>query len=242
MLKRLEGAVMIINTFMPLIVLLGMTALAWAFVHTVREAARDPLARIDASIDRMDDAISKARQAAGVLTYEVDERVAQPIKTAVEKISGIPVSIHITMPDLKIPDANLPLKPKVSASLTPFYVHVEMEKLRVRMPTIPGIKLPETPIPGLFQLKQAFIDVFDILARFVDVLKQIAGIGALGEEAATVLAATGDLVAAARQSTTGIVTAAVVLFYLMVGWGLLSYVMWAHRRLRIGWSLVRGLA
>jgi hypothetical protein len=210
---------------MPLIVILGMTALAWAFVHTVREAARDPLARIDASIDRMDDAVTEARQAAGVLTHAVDERVAKPIKTALEKISGIPVSIQVDMPDLKIPDINL-----------------KKPKLDIPMPNIPGFKLPVTHIPGLFQLKQVFSDLFDNLARFVDVLKQIAGIGKLGEEVSTLLAATGDLIAAVKQSTAWIVTAAVVSFYLMIGWWLLSYAMWARRRLRIGWALVRGLA
>jgi hypothetical protein len=225
MLKRLEGAVMIINTFMPLIVIFGMAALVWTFVHTVREATRVPLARIDASIGRMDDAITEARQAAGVLTHAVEERVAKPVKTALEKISGIPVSIQIDMPDLKIPDISL-----------------KKPKLEIPMPTIPGFRLPVTPIPGLFLFKQVFHDVFDNLERFVDVLKQISGIGKLGEEVSTVLAATGDLIAAVKQSAAWIVTAVVVLFYLMIGWFLLSYAMWMHRRLRIGWALVRGMA
>lgn len=225
MLKRLEGAVMIINTFMPLIVILGVAALAWTFVHTIREAARDPLARIGASIDRMDDAITEARKAAGVITHAVDERVAKPIKAAVEKISEMPVSIEVDVPDLKIPDISL-----------------KKPKLEIPMPTIPGFKLPVTPIPGLFQLKQVFNEVFDSLARFIDVLKQISGIGKLGEEVSTVLAATGDLVAAVKHSAGWIVTVAVVLFYLTIGWWLLSYAMWMHRRLRIGWALVRGMA
>lgn len=225
MLKRLEGAVMIINTLMPLIVILGMAALVWAFVHTVREAVRDPLARIDASIGRMDDAITEARQAAGVITHTVDERVAKPVKAALEKISSIPVSIQVDLPDLKIPDISL-----------------KKPKLEIPMPTIPGFKLPVTPIPGLFLFKQVFHEVFDSLARFIDVLKQVSGIGKLGEEVTTVLAATGDLVAAVRQSAAWILTAVVVLFYLMIGWWLLSYAMWMHRRLRIGWALVRGLA
>jgi hypothetical protein len=245
MLKRLEGAVMIVNTLMPVIVILGITALGWAFVHTIRDAARDPLARIDASIVRMDATIVEARQAAGVLTYAVIEGVAKPIKATADAIGAIPASIRIDIPNIKIPNARLPIKPNVAvnarAGIPPVDVRVWMTDLNVSMPTIPGIRLPETRIPGLHEVKNALTDVFGIFARVVDVLKQIASIGTLGEEVTAVLAATADLVTAVRASTVWILTVARALLYLGIAWFLLSYAMWAHRRLRIGWALVRGV-
>jgi 16S rRNA G966 N2-methylase RsmD len=115
-----------------------------------------------------------------------------------------------------------------------------MSHVNVRMPTIPAIKLPEIHIPGLQGVKKMFADLFNILARFVDVLKRIAGIGSLGQEAATVLAAAADLIEAIKKSTAWMLTAAATLLYLGVAWFLLSYAMWVHRRQRVGWALVRG--
>jgi hypothetical protein len=244
MLKRLEGIVMIINTFMPLIVLLGITVLGWAFVHTVREAAREPLARIGGSIARMEVTIGEAKTAAGELTDAVIEGVAKPIQAAADAIGAIPVSIHIDMPALKIPNARLPIQPNVSVEGKPGFppvdVRIWMSEVNVRMPTIPAVKLPEVRIPGLQGIKKLFADLFDNLARFVDVLKRIAGIGGIGREAAAVSAAAADFVQAIRAATAWILTTAITLLYLGAGWFLLCYAMWVHRRRRLGWALVRG--
>ena len=245
MFKRLEGAVMIINTFLPLIAILVFSALGWAFVHTVREAAREPLAQIEGSIRRMEATIGSAKEAAGDLSDAVIKGVAKPIASAANAVDAIPVSIHVDLPPLRIPDAHLPLQPHVAVEgrpgIPPVEVRIWMSDVNVRMPTIPAIKLPEIRIPGLQGVKKMFADLFGILVRFVDVLKRIAGIGSLGHEAATVLAAAAGLIEALRKSTAWMLTASVVLLYMGAAWFLLSYVMWAHRRLRVGWSLVRGV-
>ncbi len=244
MLKRLEGSVMVINTFMPLIVVLGITVLGWACVHTVREAAREPLACIDGSITRMEATIGEAKTAAGELTDAVIDGVAKPIQAAADAIGAIPVSIHIDIPALKIPNARLPIQPNVSVEGKPGFppvdVRIWMSEVNVRMPALPAVKVPEVRIPGLQGVKKQFADLFDILARFVDVLKRIAGIGGIGREAAAVWAAAADLVQAVKVSTAWMLTTAITLLYLGAGWFLLSYAMWVNRRLRIGWALVRG--
>ena len=245
MLKRIEGAVMIVNTLLPLIVVLGATIIGLAFVYTVKSAAAEPLARMDASITRMDKTIDDAKQAAGVLTYAVIEGLAKPIRATTEQIEKIPASVKIAMPDINIPDARLPLKPNVEvkpkAGFIPVDVRIWMTNLTVGMPKIKGFTIPETKIPGLSNVKRVFVDVFGIFGRFVDVLTQIASIGTLGEEVTLVLAATRDLIDSVAESTATLVTVIIVLFWVGVAWFLLSYVMWAHRRLRIGWALVRGL-
>ena len=103
MFKRLEGAVMIINTFLPLIAILVISALGWAFVHTVREAAREPLAKIEGSIRRMEATIGSAKAAAGDLSDAVIEGVGRPIKSAADAVGAIPVSIRVDLPPLRIP-------------------------------------------------------------------------------------------------------------------------------------------
>ena len=245
MLKRIEGAVMIVNTLMPLLVVLAAVLIGWAFVHTVKSAAAEPLARMDASIGRMDKTIDDAKQAAGVLTYAVIEGLAKPVRATAEQIEKIPASVKIAMPDINIPDARLPLKPHISvkpkAGVPPVDVNIWMTNVTVGMPKIKGFAIPETKIPGLSHVKQVFVDVFGIFGRFVDVLTQIASIGTLGEEVTLVLAATRDLIDSVAESTATLVTVIIVLFWVGVAWFLLSYAMWAHRRLRIGWALVRGL-
>ena len=245
MLKRIEGAVMIVNTLMPLIVVLGAILIGLAFVHTVKSAAAEPLARMDASITRMGKTIDDAKQAAGVLTYAVIDGIAKPVRTTAEQIEKIPASVKIAMPDINIPKARLPLQPHASvkprAGFPPWDVNVWMTNVTIDMPKIKGFAIPETDIPGLSNMKQVLVDVFGIFGRFVDVLTQIASIGTLGEEVTLVLAATRDLSDSVAESTATLVTVIIVLFWLGVAWFLLSYAMWAHRRLRIGWALVRGL-
>jgi hypothetical protein len=245
MLKRIEGAVMIINALLPLIVVLVAALIGWAFVYTVKSAAAEPLARMQASVERMDKTIDAAKQAAGVLTYGVIEGVAKPIRATTEQIEKIPASIKIAMPDINIPDARLPLKPHVEvkpkAGLPPVDVRVWMTDLNVGMPKIKGFTIPETQIPGLADVKQVLTDVFGIFGRFVDVLTKIASLGTLGEDVTVVLVATRDLIDNIAQATATLVTVIIVLFWVGIAWFLLSYVMWAQRRLRIGWALVRGL-
>lgn len=245
MLKRLEGVVMIVNTLMPLILIGGLVLIGWALVHAVKSAAQEPLARIDASIERMEQSIGDARQAAGLLTHAVVEGVAKPIRETSKTIASIPASVHIKTPDISIPKANLPLKPNVEvkpkAGIPPVAVRVWMSDLSVEMPTIKGIAIPETPIPGLTEVKKVFGDVFGALEGFVDVLRRIASIGTLGDEVTQVLAATGDLIDAVAQATGTLLTVLLALFWFGVFWFLLSYVLWAQRRLRIGWALARGV-
>lgn len=245
MLKRIEGVVMIVNTFMPLILVLSAVLIGWALVHTVKSVAAEPLARMDASITRMNRTIGDAKQAAGVLTYAVIEGVVKPIRATTEQIEKIPTSVKIAMPDINIPDARLPLRPHVSvkpkAGVPPVDIRVWMTNLTVRMPKIKGFVIPETAIPGLSDVKRVFADVFGIFGRFADVLTQMASIGTLGEEVTQALAATRDLIDSVAKSTATLVTVIVVLFWVGVTWFLLSYAIWAHRRLRLGWALVRGL-
>lgn len=245
MLKRIEGAVMIVNTLMPLIVVLGGTLIGWAFVHTVKSAAAEPLARIDASTKRMKVTIDEAKQAAGVLTYAVIEGVVKPISDTAAQIEQIPASVRIAMPDINIPDARLRLQPhlevKPRPGIPPVDVRLWMTDVDVKMPKIKGFAIPDTKIPGLYDVKKALADAFGIFGRFADVLKQIASIGTLGEEVTLALAATRDLIDGVAGRLATLVTVVTVLFWIGVAWFLLSYSMWAHRRLRIGWALVRGL-
>lgn len=244
MLKRIEGAVMIVNTLLPLIVLLGAALVGWAFYQAVKSATAEPLARIDASITRMNGTIDEAKKAAGVLTYAVIEGVAKPIGDTAAQIGRIPASVTIAMPDINIPDARLPLKPHAEVrprpGVPPVDVRLWMTDLDVRMPKIKGFALPETRIPGLADVKTALADAFGIFRSFADVLKQIASIGELGEEVTQILAATRDLVDRVAERVAALVTVVIVLFWAGVAWFLLSYAIWANRRLRIGWAMARG--
>ncbi len=210
-LQRLSGLVIVINTFLPGVLILVLMLIGFMYVaplvREMRDAARD-----------MQKAASDAKRAAQDVAAEINKHAT----SAQRKVAGIARQITRTTTAIEreINKINIPLVPPP-----------EMQKIRNGLnAAFNKILEPLSPVTDLavdFQNIGAEIKKLEKLRDYFD---EFAG------NAERVYERLSRVI----QFFTDFLVFVVIAFVIIVGWLVLSYLLWISRRLAMGFALMRG--
>ena len=109
--QRLNGIVMIIYALIPIIIVVVFLITFLTILHDIKSLVSGPLVEINNTLVEVKESTQKAK--------EEITNIIEPIKTinaevqeAFEIVEQIPTGV--SLPDLGIPDVNLPVKPNVN--------------------------------------------------------------------------------------------------------------------------------
>ena len=226
-LTRIQGLVMIVNTLMPVVLIVA----GFLIVQAIDERARE--ADLQANVDQIDAAVGKMAKRVRTAGASVG-KVAGEIGKVGDAIGVVAVSIDrippLRIPDLKVPDINPTIKPDINLTRKP---PVRFKKVLIKMPTIRGVKVPLPKLPGAKELSKA---MHGLNVAFRDV----GGLAGIKQDVKAVIGAVTQLSKKIGAIAGGVLGPLKVIGIVAILWFGLSYVMWTFRRLRTGWALLRG--
>ncbi len=181
-LKKIKGLYMIINPHIPIICMIIFVSIFFDLSHLA-----------NTSVNRINNtfvgAIATLEKAADSLNNTVESigNLEATLSQVYRQINSIPEEIKI--PDIQIPDANLPIKPKVkiSKNLVP---RVSLDNIRVDMPTIRGFGIP---LVNIDQLKDVLETNIKILEAFKQLIGIIPNLDAVKEYGQNIINRTGEI-------------------------------------------------
>jgi hypothetical protein len=221
--RRLWGLVIIIRALFPILLVIAVVLIARQMVVEVRLAMAAPLARVNASIDHMQETVASTQQAVDSLNEGVsamvesasaiNERIEVELGQVTEAVGVKPLTLADKLFDL--------LGLKLSPSLI-----------------TRSVSLGKTlDILGLSQVKGVFAQIANLfrdVARITGVTGIVRDVNAIIQESQTAFQLLLDIVGKWARIVIALVLASVSLL-------LISYVEHLVRSLRRGWALLRGL-
>lgn len=226
-LTRIQGLVIIVNTLMPIILIVAGFMIVRAIEDRAREAdLQANVDRIEAATGNMEKRVRAAGASAGKLAAEV-AKVGSAIGVVANSIDRIP---PLRIPDLKVPDINPRIQPDINLKRKP---PVRFTKVLIKMPTIQGVKVKLPKLPGARELSKA---MHGLHGAFRDV----GGLAGLKQDVEAVVTAVTQLVKKIGAIAGDVLAPLKVIGIVAILWFGLSYVMWTLRRMRTGWALLRG--
>ena len=237
--QRLNGIVMIIYALIPIIIVVVFLITFLTILHDIKSLVSGPLVEINNTLVEVKESTQKAK--------EEITNIIEPIKTinaevqeAFEIVEQIPTGV--SLPDLGIPDVNLPVKPDVKlGGGFPPKVNIEMKDVSVAMPTIPGF---EVPVVGLQQVKTVLKDNFEILTVFNTIVSGIPNLDSLRDDSQKIVAGVQELVNGIQKIGSKVLGLIIFSAIMVIPWliklCIAPYATWAYGQVTTGWSLVRG--
>jgi Sec-independent protein translocase protein TatA len=210
-LKRLSGLVIVVNTFLPgvlilVLILIGSMYVA-PLVREMRDAARD-----------MQKAASDAKRAAEDVANQINKH-ATSAQRKVARI-GRQITRTTTAIEREINKINIPLVPGP-----------DMQKIRAGLnAAFAKILEPLSPVTGLAVDFQNIGAEIKKLEKMKDYFEEFAGNAELLYERLSGLI----------RLFTDFLVFVVIAVVIIVGWVVLSYLLWVSRRLAMGFALMRG--
>jgi Sec-independent protein translocase protein TatA len=209
-LKRLSGLVIVVNTFLPLVLVLALILIAFMYVaplvREMRDAARE-----------MQKAATDAKQAAQDVAAEINKHAT----SAQRKVAGVARQIKRTTTAIEreINKINIPVVPPP-----------DMQRIRVGL-NAAFAKVLE-PLSPVTELAVDFRNIgaeIKKLEKLKDYFDEFAG------NAERVYGRLSGL----TQFFSDFLVFVAITFVIIVAWMVLSYLLWVSRRLAMGLALMR---
>ncbi|NEO74399.1 hypothetical protein [Moorena sp. SIO3H5] len=237
--QRLNGIVMIINALIPIILVVVFLITFLTILHDIKSLVSGPLVEINNTLVEVKQTTQKAKAEIGNILEPI-KTINAEVQEAFEIVEQIPTGV--SLPDLGIPDVNLPVKPDVNlGGGFPPKVNIEMKDVSVAMPTIPGF---EVPVVGLQQVKAVLKDNLEILRVFNTIVSGIPNLDSLRDDSQKIVAGVQELVNGIQKIGSKVLGLIIFSAIMVIPWliklCIVPYATWAYGQLTTGWALVRG--
>jgi hypothetical protein len=183
-LKKIKGLWIIINALIPIIWIMIFASIFFDVNHLINSSVN----RINSTFIEM---VATLEQATDSLNSSVEpiENLSVTLSQVSQKIDNIPEEIKI--PEIKIPDANLPLKPKVKIKNTSIpRARIEINDIKIDMPTIPGFTISLVSIDDLKTFLKTDIKILEALKQVVGIIPNLEAVKEYGQK---IIYGTGEI-------------------------------------------------
>ncbi|MEM9926740.1 MAG: hypothetical protein AAF915_23825 [Cyanobacteria bacterium P01_D01_bin.50] len=229
-LKKIKGLYTIINPFIPIIWITIFVSIFFDVSHL----ANTSINRINGTFIS---AIATLEEAADSLNNSVKSigNLEATLSQVSQQINSIPEEIKI--PDIQIPDANLPIKPKVKISngLVP---RVSIDNIRVDMPTIPGLAIPLVNIDKLKDFLEIDLDILKSLNQLIGIIPNLDALKEYGEEIIYGTGEIGNLIQSIVQKFIFLLITVAIIAMIAIPILILKYFNWFRDQIVQGWLLL----
>ncbi len=238
--RKINGLLIVIYALMPVILITTFTITLLTVINDVTTFISGPVNQINTTLTQARTSAEQAGEAIGK-SLEPIQQVNQEIKEALKKVDNLYIPEKVSLPNLGIPNLQLPVKPDVRISGEfPPKVNIRMQDISVAMPTIPGFDIP---VPGLTDVKNILENNFVILSQFSEVVGSIPYLETIREDSQNIVIGVQNLVKdlqiIAIKILALIVLAAMTIIPFLIKLFIVPYIRWAQVRVRKGWELIK---
>ncbi|NEO12454.1 MAG: hypothetical protein F6J98_30405 [Moorea sp. SIO4G2] len=260
-MARIRGIGMIIQALIPVIYLLVVIITLATIVLDIKSLVAEPVQKINSALVTISGKLEQTGNVIGSAIEPIGNIDKQLAKT-VETIDSIPEVIEL--PAIPIPDAELPIKPKVKLSSRELTkpvvfvfdipkipkepilkipkVRVEIEKVPVALPDIPGAKVS---VSGLKQTKALLTNNVEIIRSLNKVIGILPNIEVIRDHYQRLIVGEQGLVVIIQKICRNLLVMIILLVgtvLLSLPWLVVKYIKWASPQVTAGWQLLRGVS
>lgn len=260
-MARIKGIGIIIQALIPVIYLLVVTITLATIVLDIQSLVGEPVQEIDSALVTISGKLDQAGNVIGSAIEPIGDLDKKLAKT-VETIDSIPEEIEI--PAIPIPDVKLPIKPRVKLSSRELKkpvvfvfdipkipkkpilkipkVRVEIEKVPVALPDIPGMKVS---VSGLKQTKALLTKNVEIIGTLNKVIGILPNIEVIRDHYQKLIVGEQGLLVIINKICRNLFIMIILLvgtLLLSLPWLVVKYIKWASPQLTAGWQLLKGVS
>ncbi len=231
-LKKLKGLYIIINALIPIVWIIIFFSIFFDVSHLVNSSVN----RINSTFISMVTTLEQATNSLNSSVQPIDNLEATLFQVS-QKISSIPESIKI--PDIQIPDANLPLKPKVKIidNSAPIF-RIEIDNIKIDMPTIPGFTIPLVNLDNLKTFLKTDIEILSELKQIVGIIPNLDVVKEYGQEIVFGTGEIGNLIQSIANKFIILFIIVASISAIAIPLLIFKYLKWVGDRFTKGWLLL----
>ncbi|NEO89307.1 MAG: hypothetical protein F6K56_03210 [Moorea sp. SIO3G5] len=260
-MARIRGIGMIIQALIPVIYLLVVIITLVTIVLDIKSLVAEPVQKINSALVTISGKLEQTGNVIGSAIAPIGDLEKKLAKTA-KTIDSIPEVIEL--PAIPIPDAELPIKPKVKLSSRELTkpvvfvfdipkipkepilkipkVRVEIEKVPVALPDIRGAKVS---VSGLKQTKALLTKNVEIIRSLNKVIGILPNLEVIRDHYQRLIVGEEGLVVIIKKICRNLLVMIILLVgtvLLSLPWLVVKYIKWASPQLTAGWQLLRGVS